>query len=365
MRSMTDHAEPADAAAHTDTATIIAVYPPARGRIALRGSLPPLGWRHDVSPDHVDGARSVFRVPLRHGDTAEVKLVRDDGAWMVGRNAVVGCGDTVELRPSFDRTHGVVTPARTLDVPGYGALRFRAMLPPGYDEQPDQRYPVLYVQDGQAVWSDGADPFGVWNLDHVLNELWDLGALEHLIVVSIDTADDRLARLSPVADPTYGGGGGQAHLDAIIGALKPLVDGELRTRRDRAATALLGSSMGGLFSLWAAWTRADVFGAAICLSPSLWWADRWMLRQIQRGACPAPRPRLYLDSGAARSALERDASTRDGVHNTRATYRALLDHCYAAGNDLHVLAFVDHHHDARSWAGRIAVPLQMAFPRAT
>jgi predicted alpha/beta superfamily hydrolase len=123
--------------------------------------------------------------------------------------------------------------------------------------------------------------------------------------------------------------------------------------------------MGGLFSFWAAWTRADVFGAAICLSPSFWWADRWMLRHVQGGVCPAPRPKIYMDSGAARSALERDASTRDGVHVTRAMYRSLLEHCYEGGDDVHVLTFVGHEHDAKSWAGRVSVPLQLAFPRTT
>ncbi len=361
----TERTTPTQAPAHGDHVTVVATYPRARGALTLRGSVAPLDWVRDRAPDEVNGDRSVFRVPLRHGETIDVKLVRSDGAWMVGRNAVGACGDTLELRPSFDQTRGALNAWRTLETPGARPLRFRVMLPPSYDEQESRRYPVLYAQDGQAVWSDGTDPFGVWGLDAVLDELWDLGALEELIVVSIDTSDDRLARLSPVADPTYGGGAAQQHLDAMTGLLKPLVDREYRTRPERSATTLLGSSMGGLFSFWAAWTRPDLFGAAICLSPSFWWADRWMIREVQAGACPVPRPRLYLDSGAAKWALEPDGSTRDGVHNTRAMYRTLLEHCFDPHDDLHVLAFSGHSHDAKSWAGRISVPLQMTLPRAT
>ena len=121
--------------------------------------------------------------------------------------------------------------------------------------------------------------------------------------------------------------------------------------------------MGGLFSFWAAWTRPDVFGAAMCLSPSFWWADRWALRHVSRAICPAPRPRLYLDSGAAASEHESSGGTKDGMHHTRAMYRALVAHCYAPGEDIHVLAFTGHEHDASSWAARIAVPLQIVFPR--
>jgi predicted alpha/beta superfamily hydrolase len=223
---------------------------------------------------------------------------------------------------------------------------------------------VLYTQDGQSVWSDGTDPFGTWGLDHVLDELWDVGALDEIIVVSIDTGEGRLDRLSPVPDPTFGGGRGGDHLRGMVEVLKPLIDHEYRTRPHRLSTVLLGSSMGGLFSFWAAWSRPDVFGGAICLSSSFWWAERYALKLVSGESCPAPRPNLYLDSGAAASGFEQDASTRDGVHNTRAMYRALREHCYGLGDDLYLLSWTGHHHDARSWAARVSTPLQIFFPRS-
>ena len=347
-----------------DTATLIVTYPRDHGRVALRGEGPVLDWEHDRAPDSVDGDVSTFVVAIPHGETIAVKLVRSDGTWMVGRNLVVGRGDRLELHPSFENAQGVLSAPRTIDVPGGEPLIVRIMLPPSYPEQSARRYPVLYAQDGQSIWSDGDDPFGVWGLDRVLDDLWDLGALEELIVVSIDTGVRRLDRLGPVPDPKYAGGQAAAHLAAIVDTLKPWVDRELRSRPDRASTALLGASMGGLFSFWAAWTRPDLFGTAICLSSSFWWADRWMIKHVQRGVCPAPRPSLYLDSGAAASGFEADASTRDGVHHTRAMYRALLGHCYAPDDDLHLLAFPGHRHDVQSWAARVAVPLQLAFPRS-
>jgi predicted alpha/beta superfamily hydrolase len=349
---------------NADETILKAVYPRSRGRLSLRGNGAGLDWFVDRAPDAVDGDTSIFRLSVPHFDPVQVKLVREDGAWMVGRNVVIGRGDVMVLRPAFDRTTGDLSGMRHVDLPWGGQLAFRVRLPPSYGEQQDERYRVLYTQDGQSVWSDGTDPFGTWGLDHVFDDLWDVGALDEIIVVSIDTGLERLDKLGPVPDPHHGGGKGELHLKAMVEHLKPLIDAEYRTRPDRVSTILMGSSMGGLFSMWAAWTRPDVFGGAICLSPSLWWGERFMFRLASSGTCPAPRPDLYIDSGAAASGFEEDASTRDGVHNARAMYRVLREHCYDLDDDLYLLSWTGHHHDARSWAARVSTPLQIFFPRS-
>lgn len=350
---------------HRECATIRAVYPSQRGRVALRGGSVGLDWHRDRAPDQVDGDVSTFALAVEHGEPVELKLVRDDGAWMAGRNVVVGCGDDVTLYPAFEGEHAPLEATRTLPVPGGDDLRYRVQLPPSYREQPGLRYPVIYAQDGQSLWSDSTDPMGAWQLDRVLDELWDLSALAELIVVSIETGVDRADRLGPVADPHHGGGGAGRHLAALVDHLKPEIDRSYRSQRLPGSTAALGASLGGLFSFWAAWTRPDVFGAAICLSPSFWWADRFALRLVQRGPCPLPRPHFYLDSGAASSAQAGDASTRDGVHNTRAVFRALLTHYRDQADELEGLTWPGLGHDTGSWAARVAVPLQLIFPGLT
>lgn len=339
-----------------------AIYPHERGRLSLRGRGPGLDWHRDVPPARVDGDVSTFRFPVTHGQPVELKLVRHDGAWMAGRNVVAGCGDELTLHPAFEGEHPPLEDWRTIAVPGGEALRFRVQLPPSYGEQPGLRYPVVYAQDGQSLWSDSRDPQGSWDLDRTLDDLWDLGALAELVVVSIETAHGRLDKLGPIPDSRHGGGHGRAHLRAITDVLKPHVDRTYRTRADRASTALLGASMGGLFSFWAAWTRPDLFGTAVCLSSSFWWADRFLVRSVQGGTCPVQRPRLYIDSGAAATGFEEDANTRDGIHNTRAMYRALLSHCYAPDDEVHVIAWPGQRHDPASWSSRVAFPLQLLFP---
>lgn len=338
-----------------------ASYPPGRGRVFLRGDGAGLDWFNNRAPDEVDGSVSVFRLVPESFAPVQVKLVREDGAWSVGRNTVLVRGDERELRPSFDRTAGELSGLRTIELPWGGALHVRVRLPPSYHEQEGHHYPVLYCQDGQSIWSDGTDPFGVWGLDKLLDDLWDMGALDEIIVVSIDTGVGRLERLGPVPDPAHGGGQeGASHLRGMVEVLRPVIDAEYRTRREPEHNVVMGSSMGGLFSFWAAWSHPETFGGAICLSPSIWWGDRFALSLVDKGP-PSLSPRLYIDCGNAASGFEDDAATRDGNPNTRSLYRALVEH----GIESCFLNWPGHHHNAPSWISRLSTPLQMFFPRTT
>jgi predicted alpha/beta superfamily hydrolase len=345
-----------------EVATLVVRYPSARGQVVLRGDTPPLDWHRDIEPSSVDGDVHTFRIAVPPGRTVEVKPYRTDGKWASGRNLILSANDVLEVAPAFEREQGHLWPWHDLPVSGGSPLRVRVLVPPGYEEHASSLHPVLYALDGQALWSDQQDPFGVWCLDHALHELWALGVIRDLIVVSIDTGASRLDRLGPSPDATYGGGHGDELLRVIVEELVPAVDRELRSIPDRAQRALLGASMGGLFSFHAAWSRPDVFGAAICLSSSFWWADRALVRHVQRSVCPDPRPRLYLDSGATASPFQEDADLRDGQHHTRAMMRALMEHCYVPGQDLHVLAFPGQRHGAEAWGARVAIPLQLLFP---
>ncbi|MCA9605491.1 MAG: alpha/beta hydrolase [Myxococcales bacterium] len=346
-----------------EMATLVVRYPSERGRVLLRGDTEPLDWDRGVEPTSVDGDVRVFRVPVPGGGTVEVKPIREDGRWAFGRNLVLAAGDVIEVAPAFDHEAGWLAEWRDVPVEGKPPLRTRYFLPPGYDEHPYTRYGTLYCLDGQALFADATDPYGIWELDHVFNELWGLGVIEELIVVAVETSDGRLDKLGPVPDPQHAGGHGREFLETICETLVPLVDRELRTLDSPDERAILGASMGGLFSLYAAWNRPDVFGNAICFSSSFWWASRWLVQEVQDGECPDPRPLVYLDSGATASPFAEDASLRDGQHHTRAMLRALVEHGYGLGEDLHVLAFPGQPHAAPAWGARIAVPMQLLFPK--
>jgi predicted alpha/beta superfamily hydrolase len=199
-------------------------------------------------------------------------------------------------------------------------------------------------------------------MDDALNELYDYGVIEEIIVVAVTTKEHRIDLLSPTRDRHYGGGGGDRYLAFLVDTLKPYVDQRWRTRPGPETTAMIGASMGGLFTFYAAWSRADVFRRAACLSPSFWWDDRQIIHRVQE-FCPVPRPWLYVDSGAALSEFEQDANVRDGFQHTHALTMALSDVCYEPGVNLVSLTYAGFAHDASAWAARLAIPLQLLFSR--
>ena len=337
-------------------ATIIeVVYPRERGTIGLRGSTPPLSWTATTPPTATLGDRSVFELAIADGEMVDVKVVRGND-WAHGRNYTLHAGDHLHLRPSFDRTTCKLLPPVVLPTSPW-PLKYQVLLPPSYDEQSARHYPVLYAQDGQALWAGSSDPFGTWALDTVLDQLLELAVMSELIVVGIDTSHARMDRLGPVPDARYGGGRAAEHLETIANVLKPRIDAELRTRTGREDTGAIGSSLGGLFAFYAAWNRPDVFGKAICLSSSFWWGNRYMVREAN--FAPSPRPMLYLDSGVA---LNPEAPSQDGFPHTRSMQRALVRAGYTNGEDLHRLAFPGQAHSTAAWSARVAIPLQLFFP---
>jgi predicted alpha/beta superfamily hydrolase len=166
-------------------------------------------------------------------------------------------------------------------------------LPPSYSGG-RHRYPVVYMQDGQNL-SDPRTAFaGTWELDATLERLADRG-VEAIVVGVHHAGAARLGEYSPFPDRRHGGGDGDAYLAFLADTVKPRVDRLFRSRPDRESTAILGSSMGGLISVYGFFRYPSVFGAAGVMSPSLWFGQGAVLDFIKEAR--APRGRLYLDVG--------------------------------------------------------------------
>jgi len=355
----------------TTTTRIDVVYPGDRGAISLRGNLPPLSWERSLLPSGVtrgpEGDRHHFQLEFPQGELIEFKAMLDDKLWSRERNYTMLAGEKLRVAPYFHSATGALegsgpltlhSPELSLDV------QYRLFLPPSYQEHRTKRYPVLYAHDGQALFAKAPDPGDPhsWRLDDALDQLYDYGVIEEIIVVAVTTKESRVRKLSPTADKRYGGGDGGLYLRFLIDTLKPYIDANHRTRLGRENTAMIGASMGGLFSFYAAWSRSDVFGRVACLSPSFWWDERKMIHQVQ-SHCPRQRPWLYIDSGAALSQFEQDANIRDTFDHTQAMCKTLVSHCYEPGNNLVSLTYLGFQHDASAWAARLALPLQLLFPR--
>ena len=74
-----------------------------------------------------------------------------------------------------------------------------------------------------------------------------------------------------IQDPDYGGGKGDLYLDFIESTIIPLAQSNFRVEISRDTLGILGSSLGGLISCYAGWTRSDIYGKVGCMSSSFWW----------------------------------------------------------------------------------------------
>jgi predicted alpha/beta superfamily hydrolase len=174
-------------------------------------------------------------------------------------------------------------------------------LPPDYASATNKRYPVLYMHDGQNLFDARTSFSGEWQVDESLNALFSKGDYG-CIVVGIDNGGgSRLDEYSPWVNQQYGGGQGDEYVDFIVNTLKPYIDAQYRTLPERRSTAIMGSSMGGLVSMYAFSERQDVFSKAGILSPAFWFAGQ----EPANHAATHPRKgagRVYFLAGGAEPA---------------------------------------------------------------
>ena len=221
-------------------------------------------------------------------------------------------------------------------------------LPQAYDEDPDARFPVLYMLDGQNVFLDADASFGVsWKMYDYLN--WTETPVIVAAVESNPIGNGRLEEYSPFTHEEKGlgliRGRGRTTMDWLTREFKPMIDKHFRTLSDRENTLIAGSSMGGLMSLYAVCAYNDVFSRAACLSPSLW-VDPDKVRRLLRRADLAPDTVIYMDYGA------------DEIANHEATRDLLMSTCqalYARGVNLTFRIVPGGTHSEDSWSKQLPV----------
>jgi predicted alpha/beta superfamily hydrolase len=143
------------------------------------------------------------------------------------------------------------------------------LLPHDYEQNPEKKYPVLYMQDAQNLFGNGS-AYGNWEIDKRLSLLAKQGKSD-LIIVAIEHGEkDRFAEYSPYTVAKKGKGMGMKYANFIVRNLKPFVDAHFRTKPERQYTGIGGSSMGGLISIYAGLMYPEVLGRLMIFSPSLW-----------------------------------------------------------------------------------------------
>ena len=163
-------------------------------------------------------------------------------------------------------------------------------LPIGYASS-SRKYPVIYMHDGQNLFDAKTSFAGEWNIDETLDSI-----KAKVIVIGIETTGDkRMEELSPFKNQKYGGGKADDYLDFIVNTLKPKVDATYRTKTSAKNTAIIGSSLGGMVSFYAALEYPEVFGKVGCFSPAFWF-NRKELNEVMQQT-PSFNTKVYFLCG--------------------------------------------------------------------
>jgi len=160
--------------------------------------------------------------------------------------------------------------------------------------------------------------------------------LEAIVVGLPHAGGGRLQEYNPFAG--FRGGRGEDYLDFITDTLKPIIDRDFRTKSERAHTGLLGSSMGGLISLYGLFYRSNVFGFAGAMSPALWIAGGAIYNYIQQHDFVPGK--IYLDNGTRES-------------SARKMNALLTEKGYTPGEDLFYVVEPEAEHRESAWARRL------------
>ena len=229
-------------------------------------------------------------------------------------------------------------------------------LPPTYEAEPERRFPVLYMQDGQNLF-DPQTSFikgNYWRMGETADALIEAGEIEPLIIAGIYNAGDRrVDEYTPGKDKRLGGGHADTYGRMLVERLKPFVDAQYRTLPGAEHCGLGGSSLGGLVTLYLGLRYPGVFSRLAVISPSVWWRERAILKMVA-GLRQRPPLRIWLDIGAKES--------RQAVPDARALRSALICKGWKLGADLAYLEASDGEHTESAWAQRTGPMLRFLFP---
>ena len=254
----------------------------------------------------------------------------------------------------------------------------RIWLPTGYDST--RRYAVLYMHDGQMLFDSSMTWNQIaWEVDETVDQLMKNKSIRNVIVVGIDNnglyrsaeyfPEATLPQLPeairsrvvhewlqdrPMSD---------AFLRFITTELKPYIDSTYATLPDRSNTFIMGSSMGGLISLYAICMYPDIFGGAGCISTH--WPmlnpvseEEVLLREVP-GAFLSILPSMLPDPATHKIYFDHGTLSLDSLYGP---YQKQMD-AIMASKGYGPAHWVTHvfegtGHSEVDWGKRLSIPLE-------
>lgn len=247
-----------------------------------------------------------------------------------------------------------ITDARNIDV----------WLPPNYNEKNSEKYPVIYMHDGQNLFNRQTAQSKIeWGIDETLERLIRENKIRPAIIVGIWNTPRRTIEFMPQRafdvrdnvkrkseDITRKSAESDKYLKFITSELKPFIDKTYRTQSDRKNTFIMGSSMGALMSLYAVGEYPEIFGGAACLSPQYPLGAGVILNYMEKYLPSPKKHKIYFDYGTK------------GLDAQYEPYQKKADALmkkkgYKKNKNWITRKFPGDDHSEKSWGGRAEIPL--------
>lgn len=216
-----------------------------------------------------------------------------------------------------------------------------------------RRYPVIYMHDGQNLFDALTSYTGEWYVDETMMDLEQEG-IEAIIVGIPNMGGERLNEYSPFIQARLGGGRGDQYLDFLTQTVKPLIDASFLTLPERESTGILGSSMGGLISLYGFFRHPQIFGMAGAMSPAFWFGQRAIFPYVENA--PYVPGKVYLDAGTLEARGRQLISRKYAWSVTGAAQEMrdlLVGKGYRDGKDVLYVEEEGAPHHESAWARRL------------
>ena len=218
-------------------------------------------------------------------------------------------------------------------------------LPPTYNESSLQRFPVLYMHDGQNIFDPSTSSFGPdWQIDETCDSMIRNKLMEPIIVVGIYNTGERMHEYTPNDTSAR-------YMQLVTETIKPLIDKEYRTLSDREHTFVGGSSAGGIISFVLCWEYPQVFSKAICMSPAFKIGNIDYVKTVDAFTGAKKPLFFYIDNGG----IDLEAALQPGIDNM---LHALNLKGYQKDIDYYWQAFPEASHNEAAWAKRFPAAIQ-------
>jgi len=359
---------------HNSVTLSLQLYYPASSnpqKIFLRGNIAGLNWNSGLAFQYM--GNNMWQYDLTYnvadfsGKLLQFKPLIDDKDWSIGANFGISLPEDntyIQFYPWFYSQKGSyeVLPQEIYSPQLNNTRQLVIYTPPSYFENTLKTIKnVLVMHDGENLFNASTSFGGVaWDCQDTIDALVVEGTIDEVLIVGVYNTPDRINEYTysyakDCGCPLGGGGQGDQYLDFLYDQVVPFVDNEYRIETGVENLAMLGSSLGGLISCYAGWTRPTIWGKVGCMSSSFWWNNEDFTNVIMNTSIPQYPLTVYLDSGTS-------GEGNDDMTQTITVRNHMENLGFEINRDLFYYLDEGGQHNEYYWGRRFHVPMSDFYP---